>query len=369
MSIEEKHIEPKISALITIGGIPENQVVYQAAGGLMINDKIIDTCHGEILNEQYLHPKTDNNKNKSMSSIGIEFCFSISKKALREIDFYRSLESNKKKEVKFHIQIRLSIIESNIVVSHIREITFQNNYPESYNQNDLPSIYEGVAELKKIFKDQTGDISPLYYIHTNDDYEPPRNDMNILSATRDLGKSLLKLTYENLEYDYKIDAYKWLLEFAPKLGAGEYEIIELPKLKMDGVDEAFKQSLEYLETARKELYTLNTGAAQSALRNSIVAFNEALINLGYKTKNSNGNDIPDYKKVFNDNKDIESLAYNLQHNLHGASSRGDDPTSPHVGEHSIDGYEVESMIFMAYSLYKMVFQRLKEAGDAGAKLE
>ena len=53
----------------------------------------------------------------------------------------------------------------------------------------------------------------------------------------------------------------------------------------------------------------------------------------------------------------------LQKNLYSSSSRGEDSAASHMGN-SIEGYEIESMIFMTYSLYKMVFEKLREKEES-----
>ena len=248
------------------------------------------------------------------------------------------------------------------LVNHI-QISFINEYKADHwffplNQTNI---------IKKSIGADSDDVSFLLYAYPRSRYGQNRTNLRLLSA--DDNWAYIAVKHITKVLDITIKASDWVHDFLPGLGIGEYEVIEIPKLKMDDVYDVFKQSLEYLETAQKELYAIHTGPAQSALRNSIKAFNEALIKMGYKTKNSKGNYIADYKKVFNDNKNIAALADSLQNKLYGTSSRSSDPTSPHADGYSIEGYEVESMIFMAYSLYKMVFQKLKEGADAGGNLE
>ena len=351
MSINEEYIEPKIRAAVRINGITERQVVYHATGFLGINGKIIDKCDFLLQNEQYLNPKSD--KNKNLSSVDITFDFNISKKALNEINLYRKQEFNKKKEVKFTIKVYLGVVEANIVISHIREIAFGHPHTKPYNPADLPSISNGVAELKNVMRQKTTDVSALYYVYDND-YSPDRSDMDILSADNDNNRSLLKFLNIYFNNEYVINSSDWLLDFSPKLGAGEYEIIELPKLKIDNSNTNFKNSLNYLETAKEKLYALETGSAQTALRNSIKAFNEALMGLGYATKDEKGKRKADYAKIFSNNN-ISQLADSLQKWLYGTASRGPEAMAPHASDVQIEGYEVEPMISMAYSLYKILW--------------
>ncbi len=75
-----------------------------------------------------------------------------------------------------------------------------------------------------------------------------------------------------------------------------------------------------------------------------------------------------YSAVFPNNKNFQTLAGNLQKNLHDASSRSDKSTTPHADSKTeVDGYEVEAMIFMAYSLYKMAFERIRSSDEVVGK--
>ena len=312
MSINEEYIEPKLRAAVRINEILGYQVVYHVAGILKINGKIIDK-YDSILenNKQLLYEKPDS----SQSSLDMIFDFNISKKALDEINLYRKQAHNKKREVKFTIEFYVEYMASPINTYNMRE----------------------------------GNVSKY------------------LLSTPDYDKSLiLKLSSEHFTVEHTINSSDWLLNFAPKLGAGEYEMIELPKLNIDNSDKNFKSALEHLETAKKELYELRIGSSQTALRNSIKAFNKALMGLGYAAKDEKGHDKADYAKIFSNNN-MSQLADSLQKWLYGTSSRGSESTAPHVGI-QIEGYEVESMIFIAYSLYKMVFERLKNDEISGGGL-
>ena len=102
-----------------------------------------------------------------------------------------------------------------------------------------------------------------------------------------------------------------------------------------------------LDKAKDKLYKdLDIGASLTTLRNSLKKFLEFVDGQGR------------FEKLFQDNKNISDLADVLQKKLYGAASRSEDSSAPHAGGANVEGYEVESMIFMAYSLYKMTFDRI-----------
>jgi len=126
---------------------------------------------------------------------------------------------------------------------------------------------------------------------------------------------------------------------------GEYEVIEIPKITDM---ENFKSTLKNMDAAKQKRYQdLDIGASMTSLRNPLRKFQQSV-------KNKGG-----FKKLFDDNDNIRVLAENLQKNLHGAAPRPEDSIAYHYGGATVTGYEAESMIFMVYSLYKMVFEKLK----------
>ena len=143
-----------------------------------------------------------------------------------------------------------------------------------------------------------------------------------------------------------IKASDWVHDFLPGLGVGEYELIEMPKI--DGGQEDLKDAFDMLNEAKRKLYgDLDIGACLTILRNSLKKFNDFIGEKG------------GFEKLFDDNKNIINLAKDLQTKLHGATSRSQDSTAAHAGGANVEGYEAESIIFMAYSLYKLVIDRVK----------
>ena len=185
-------------------------------------------------------------------------------------------------------------------------------------------------------------------------------DINLLSTLN--GNSYLEVRHIRVTIQPTIKASDWINDYTQKLGLGEFQIVEIPKLNLGNDAKIFDKSLEALEMSKKHLYDLKMGSAMTALRNSLRLFNETLINLGYTQKKANGDEEVDYGQIFNENKNVKNLTQTLQKNLYGASSRGNDLSSPHIGE-QVEGYEIESMISMTYSLYKMVFEKLQGNGD------
>ena len=140
--------------------------------------------------------------------------------------------------------------------------------------------------------------STTYIVDPKKDLRVTNNpEMNLLSTLG--GRSMLEFRNISQTIEASIKASDWINDFAPKLGLGEYEIIEIPRLNTVNIKEKFSNSLSALEESRKHLYSLNNGSAMSSLRNSLKEFNEALKNLGYKEES--GKNV-DYSKIFDRRK-------------------------------------------------------------------
>ena len=217
-----------------------------------------------------------------------------------------------------------------------------------------------IGSLNKSQPDNTDDFIPLSFTCVLD-----ANTINILNTARKSepkGDVLLQaeitivslmdkngymlISHRKSVLNVPIKASDWVHDFLPGLGVGEYELIEMPKI--DGGQEDLKDAVDMLNEAKRKLYgDLDIGACLTILRNSLKKFNDFIGEKG------------GFEKLFDDNKNIINLAKDLQTKLHGATSRSQDSTAAHAGGANVEGYEAESIIFMAYSLYKLVIDRVK----------
>jgi len=316
--IGEGFFNPTLVIAVGIQFEEGRQVLINASGDLIYKEKIIGRL--ELWKESFY------NINAPVFTIN----------ALNRMD------KTKGEEKDLHLEFQVEL--GNKVIKYI------NDERKSYKNGDV--LLEVIVKLLYI-QNTTYMVDPKKDLHLINIQE-----MNLLSTLG--GNSQLELRNISQNITTSIKASDWINDFAPKLGLGEYEIIEIPRLNAVNIKEKFSNSLSALEVSRKYLYSLNNGSAMSSLRNSLREFNEALKNLGYRDEN--GKNV-DYGKIFDRNKNNEILVETLQKNLYSSSSRGEEPAAAHMGN-SVEGYEIESMIFMTYSLYKMVFEKIREKEES-----
>ena len=155
----------------------------------------------------------------------------------------------------------------------------------------------------------SADIKLLYLdINTVIANFKPQTPANMELLSTHSGNPYLKIEHALKSIPISIKTSDWVNDYAQKLGLGEFEIVEIPKLNLGNDTKIFDKSLEALEISKKNLYDLNMGSAMTAFRNSLGQFNETLRNLGYKQKKANGDEEVDYGQIFNENKNIKDLA-------------------------------------------------------------
>jgi len=345
LNVDESFFHPAINASINIEYRVNQEAPINLTGNLYFQEKLIGMLEPKLTPSQefYIGP-TDYNRKFDSKNLEIQLACVLDNKIVSYMNEVR--KSSQKGDVELRIELTLTYLLNKAMVSYIYEIiTTEPTFPRDL----IPSVE------KKFGTDNFSSVSILLYAYPRvGGYQPNRTNLNLISSTG-LGPNdgYLSIKTEQKNIPYTIKSSDWVHDFLPKLGIGEYEIIEVPKL--EETDE-IKDILGDLDTARNKLYNdLDIGASLTSLRNSLKIFLEFVKNRG------------GFEKLFDDNNNIIELDKNLQERLYGATSRSEESTSSHKGGAKVEGYEAESMIFMAYSLYKMVFDKIKSNETRGAE--
>jgi len=137
---------------------------------------------------------------------------------------------DRKGDVKLTLNLRIKTINGRAIISHIHEARpeFLGLQPASFQ------TYSG----KK-----TSDWTLLIYAYDSE-FFAERTNRWILSAKD--GPVFLAVSEQRLKKEVTIKSSDWIHDFAPKLGLGEYFIIEIPKGK-----EIIKKAWSYVEKAEE----------------------------------------------------------------------------------------------------------------------
>ena len=344
LSVDESCFYPAFKARFELKYDLNQEAPINLFGILTFQGKSIGRMESKVmLSQEFKIGPTDFNRNYGYKNLEIDLSCTLDKKIISYMNDAR--RSSTKGDVDLLIEISLTYLRNEAHVSYIEE----------YKLNDSTFPRDLKAAIEKRWPSYN-DISVLLYAYPTQPgtYGQNRTNLNLISSTG-LGPKdgYLSIKTEKITLEATIKSSDWIHDFLPRLGIGEYEVIEIPKVKeVNGLSVIFQR----LNDAKDKLYRdLDIGASLASLRNSLRDFKEFV--------NSKGG----FKKLFGDNNNIKELTEDLQKKLYGAASRSEDSTAAHAGGEKVEGYEAESMIFMAYALYKMVFDRIESDDNRGAE--
>ncbi len=169
--------------------------------------------------------------------------------------------------MEFELEASVTYIENGAMVSFIKDCRI--------NDEGFPS------ELKKALEKQLNAFSPrdlslLLYVWPapGDAYQETRRNLNLISAGLGMDRSFISIRTAKFSIPYLIYSSSWVHDFLPKLGIGEFEVIEIPRLKDE---DKFDDIVKDLNTAKDELYKdRDIGASMASLRNSLRKFKQLI---------------------------------------------------------------------------------------------
>ncbi|WP_168371297.1 hypothetical protein [Pyrodictium occultum] len=201
------------------------------------------------------------------------------------------------------------------------------------------------------------------------------NDAVMLKAGKPLlGINKLKLlginntVYSEYETPITIEGPRWVRDFAPALGLGNYVLLELPLPgplpEPEESLQRFINAIKSLKRAREAIYeTLSIGPPLTALRNALIEACYALEPLKLATRSQNGGCMlvkEKLKELFQGNELLAKLVTEVFTNVKTISTRGPEPTQPHLAPGpALTLYQVESLIGLATFILKLLLDTLK----------
>lgn len=195
---------------------------------------------------------------------------------------------NRKGDVNLMLDLNVSILESHVVVSRIHAVD-----PK----------YFGVSGVR--IPSRRGEVSGYVMVYVPvppSEYAPMHSDLYILSGK----DSPIFLAAKRISrtVSISIPASDWIHDFAPKLGLGEYFIVEIPK-----GEETIKDAWEYVRKAEESFRTWNTKGVFASCR-------EVLSLLDRKLKEEFGEESFVYRerwgRVYKRFKELSSLDLHIE---------------------------------------------------------
>jgi len=235
-------------------------------------------------------------------------------KALNHIETRRM--ANEKREVNLALNLNVRSLLSNALISHFHEI-------------DSKSI--GLPTHVKIFPD-SGKRATGQILAYGSDSQFSTNFRNRWIISGDSGPIFLFVNSQNVRKDCSINLIDWTQEYLPKLGLGEYFIIELPKGK-----KVFREAWKYIEKAEECGRQMNTKGAYANCREV-----GNLLQKSIKSKFLKNPIIKKWKRA------IQKFEYLTSLDLHEVDIEAEEPK----GKISIGRPEVEHILIVTKALVK-----------------
>ena len=264
ISVDESYFEPTIKVELEW----QYEISQEAPISIFGNVSFIGKLIGRLLPKD-LETKgfniapTDYNRTYGHKTLKMDITATLDNKIISYMN--ESRKSYDKGDINLTLEIFTTYLSNNAMISYIEEYGLTDNtFPK-----DLKTAI-GNSKFKNF-----QDTSVLLFVYPNQigSYYQNRSNLNLISSSG-LGPNdgYLSMKTEKTVLEGTIKSSDWVHDFLPKLGLGQYEIIEIPTVETAGV---FGDILKMLDEAKDKLYkNLDIGASLTSLRNSLKKFLE-----------------------------------------------------------------------------------------------
>lgn len=223
--------------------IQENEIPIEITGSIFSGDKKIANINriSEEPREIKLSAKTGNIRKPIIKAVA-----QLSQNAIRHIEIER--KKNKQGDIILNLKIYVKMLYSRTIISSLilSDPISSQDLGIKYQQNNPAVLYRYGAE-------------------------PEKGDMFILSG--DNGPVFIEI--QNIELSppsIEIPSSKWIYEYVPKFGLGEYEIFEIPYPKIPSI-QGFGDIINRLKEAGQSLLEGHNDDAVVKCRKAIETLN------------------------------------------------------------------------------------------------
>ena len=242
LSVDESCFYPAIKARFELKYDLNQEAPINLFGILTFHGKSIGRMESKVmLSQEFKIGPTDFNRNYGYKNLEIDLSCTLDKKIISYMNDAR--RSSTKGDVDLLIEISLTYLRNEAHVSYIEEYKL--------NESTFPGDLNAAIEKRW---PSYNDISVLLYAYPTQPgtYSQNRTNLNLISSTG-LGPKdgYLSIKTEKITLEATIKSSDWIHDFLPRLGIGEYEVIEIPKVKeVNGLSVIFQR----LNDAKDKLY-------------------------------------------------------------------------------------------------------------------
>ncbi|MGE9810300.1 hypothetical protein ACLIKE_03035 [Ferroplasma acidiphilum] len=218
--------------------IASQEILLNIYGDIIVDKKILASIKINKIPNSELKPQIEDGKKFALTNITLNGYIELDKELVDHIE--RSRDSNPESDVIFNVKLTASHLENKAVLSYVTELSIS-----ILNQN-TSKIIRGMRR-----EYTPSDISLLVYAYPNptSTYNQGRSNLNLIS-TSGTGNGYIAHKSITMELQCKIPSSKWVNNYAPKLGIGNFLILEIPFYK-NSDNNAINEALKLIGEAEK----------------------------------------------------------------------------------------------------------------------
>jgi len=293
------HLKPTLRVCVEILYTYSQEMVLDIYGNLCINGTILSPIkidnYGEN-GEEKLVPafpsevKTDIND----TLIRLKGYAELDKESIDFIEKSRSVDKNK--NVNFSVSLTVSYLENRALTSYVVGYKLDENDNKSIFKKYKQDIIQNIKSqyMSTPYEIQETDISFLLYTRpiNGKDYRSKRDNLHLISGNYDKGKGeYIAHNRITRSFPCTIKLSDWVNDYAPKLGIGEFLILEVPikfpdsnnKLE-DNAETELKNALTLMSNAEKAFYNMDPPSVISNCRQAVEGLSIFMVNKKFKNK-------------------------------------------------------------------------------------
>ncbi len=277
---ELQHVKPALQIEVELEYIVSQEMLLNIYGDIIVDKKIIAPIKISEIPDSELNPKIEDGEKFAPTNITIKEYVELDRELVDYIE--RSRDSNPERNVTFNFKLTASYLENAVVLSYVAELS------TSILNQGTSKIIDNIIGRGYTLNER--DISLLVYAHPSQSpYHQDRPNLNLMSTS---GTGYMYIAHKSItrRCETTIPSSEWIYNYAPKLGIGNFLVLEIPlkfpdnnnKLNDDTL-KALKNVWILISTAEKSFLDMNPQGVISTCRQAVESLSKFMADR-YKDK-------------------------------------------------------------------------------------
>ncbi len=253
---EPQHIKPTLHVEVELEYGASQETLLDIYGDIIVDKKILASIKINEIPDSELKPKIEEGKKFAPTKLTINGYIELDRELVDYIE--RSRDSNPERDVILNVKLTASYLENKAVLSYVTELA-----PSLLNQDPLKII--GSMYSKYVSNDFS--LLAYAYPYPPSSYHQGRSNLNLISASG-TGNGYIAHKSLTRELQCKIPSSKWVNNYAPKLGIGNFLILEIPFYK-NSDNNTINEALKLIGEAEKDYRAWNSKTVLFKCRDAV----------------------------------------------------------------------------------------------------